>query len=155
MALADPAACLLAASLAATLAIVSASDLRTRLIPDRVLAASSIAAIAIVAASAPETLAERAAMAAGAGGFLLAAAVIRPDGMGLGDVKLAAVLALYLGRAVVPAMLVALSTGALAGVALAARRGTAVRSMTIPFAPFLATGAAVALVAADKLDPWN
>jgi leader peptidase (prepilin peptidase) / N-methyltransferase len=155
MALAEPASGLLAASFALTLAVVTASDLRSRLISDRVLLAGSLAAVAIAVVAAPATLPERLAAAAGAGSFLLAAALVRPDGMGLGDVKLAAVLGLYLGRSVSLAMLVALVAGALAGLALAVRHGAAARSMTIPFAPFLATGAAVALMAADKLDPWN
>ena len=49
------------------------------------------------------------------GGFLLAAAVIRPDGMGLGDVKLAGVLGVYLGAAVIEAMVVAFAAGSVVG----------------------------------------
>lgn len=149
------AAVLLGASLAAMLSWVTVSDLRTRMIPDAPLAVASPAALAIVAVSAAQTLPERLAAAAGAGGFLLAAALARPDGMGLGDVKLAAVLGLFLGRAVAWALLVALAAGALAGLVLVARHGAAARSRTIPFAPFLATGAAVALMGADNVDPWN
>ena len=151
----DMAAALLGASLASMLAVVTATDLRSRLIGDRALAAGGLAAVAISLLAAAQTLPERLAAAAGAGGFLLAAAIARPDGMGLGDVKLAAVLGLFLGRAVVPALLVALAAGALAGLALVARHGPSARSRTIPFAPFLAIGAAVAIVAADNVAPWN
>lgn len=149
------AAILLGAALAAMLAWASLSDLRTRLIPDAALGSGAIAALAIVLASAPATLPERLAAAAAAGAFLLAAALARPDGMGLGDVKLAAVLGLFLGRAVAWALLAALVAGALAGLVIVARHGAAARSRTIPFAPFLATGAAVALMGADNVAPWN
>jgi leader peptidase (prepilin peptidase)/N-methyltransferase len=67
--------------------------------------------------------------------------------MGLGDVKLAAVLGLYLGRGVVAALLVAFALGSLLGLALIARHGWTARSRSIPFAPFLSLGALVALVA--------
>jgi prepilin signal peptidase PulO-like enzyme (type II secretory pathway) len=66
--------------------------------------------------------------------------------MGLGDVKLAAVLGLYLGQAVAAALLLALTGGALWGAALIARQGWAARRRTVPFAPFLASGTAVAHV---------
>ena len=39
-----------------------------------------------------------------AGGFFLVAAIVYPAGMGIGDVKLAAVMGLVLGRAVIPAI---------------------------------------------------
>jgi leader peptidase (prepilin peptidase)/N-methyltransferase len=81
----------------------------------------------------------------GAAGFLLAAALVRPDGMGLGDVKLAGVLGIYLGAAVIEAMVVAFAAGSLAGLVLLARHGWAARSSTIPFAPFLALGALLAI----------
>jgi leader peptidase (prepilin peptidase)/N-methyltransferase len=87
----------------------------------------------------------RLAAGAGAAGFLLAAAVICPDGMGLGDVKLAGVLGVYLGAAVIEAMLVAFAAGSAVGLVLLARHGWAARSRTIPFAPCLALGALVAL----------
>ena len=60
--------------------------------------------------------------------------------MGLGDVKLAATMGLFLGRAVAPAILAALLIGSLVGVALIARHGSEARKMAIPFGPFLALG---------------
>jgi len=146
---------ILAGALFALLATVTVSDLRARVIPDWALVPAAAVAIAIALIAQPETLAERLASAAGAGGFLLAAALIRPDGMGLGDVKLAAVLGLFLGRSVSAALIVALLAGALCGLGLAVARGVPVRGATIPFAPFLATGAAVALIAPDTVGGWN
>ena len=139
------AAALLDASLVLLLGAVTISDLRTRLIPDGPLTVSLGLALGICALTAPSQLPERLAAGACAAGFLLAAALIRPEGMGLGDVKLAGVIGVYLGAAVVIAMLVAFASGSLLGLALIARRGWAARSRTIPFAPCLALGALVAI----------
>jgi leader peptidase (prepilin peptidase) / N-methyltransferase len=138
-------AVLLDASLFLLLGVVTLSDLRTRLVPDVPLAVGLLLAVGVVTVSAPEQLPERLAAGAGAGGFLLAAALIRPNGMGFGDVKLAAVLGVYLGFAVVEAMVVAFGTGSLLGLALIARHGWSGRARTIAFAPCLALGALAAL----------
>jgi leader peptidase (prepilin peptidase)/N-methyltransferase len=139
------AAALLDASLVGLLGVVTISDLRTRLVPDWPLAACLSVALAVCTASDPGGLPERLAAGAAAAGFLLGAALIRPEGMGFGDVKLAGVLGVYLGAAVIGAMLVAFAAGSLAGAALIARHGWAARRRTIPFAPFLALGALVAI----------
>jgi leader peptidase (prepilin peptidase)/N-methyltransferase len=141
------AAALLDASLVFTLGVVAISDLRTRLVPDAPLVASLLLALGVCALSDPGALPERLAAGAGAGGFLLAAALIRPEGMGLGDVKLAGVIGVYLGAGVVLAMVVSFAAGSLVGLALVARHGWAARTRTIPFAPCLALGALVAMVA--------
>lgn len=141
--------------LAVLLVVVTITDLRTRQIPDLALAPASAVAVAVLAVVEPEALPERAAWSAASGGFLLGAALLRPDGMGLGDVKLAAVLGLYLGRAVAPALLIAFAAGALWGAGLLIRRGWEARAEAIPFAPFLAIGAAVAWMGADNLDWWS
>lgn len=141
------AAVLLAASLASLLVAVTVTDLRTRLIPNRLLAAATVAGLVLIAASEPASLPGRLAWGAAASGFLGAAHAARPDGMGLGDVKLAAVLGLYLGPAVTTALLVALVTGALTGLALRAR--------AIPFAPFIAIGAAVACLPLCTVGGWS
>jgi leader peptidase (prepilin peptidase) / N-methyltransferase len=135
------AAALLDASLVWLACVVTVADLRSRVIPDRPLIAGLLAALVLSAISVPAGIAGRLACAAGAGGFLLAAALIRPDGMGLGDVKLATVLGVYLGPRVLEAMLVAFAAGSLAGLVLLVRHGWEARSRTIPFGPFLALGA--------------
>jgi leader peptidase (prepilin peptidase)/N-methyltransferase len=133
------------ASLLALLATVTVTDLRTRLVPDRALLAATAIGLALLIFDQPGELPERLTCALGAGGFLLSAALIRPDGMGLGDVKLAAVLGLYLGIPVATALLVAFGAGALAGLVTVVVGGWEARSRAIPFAPFLALGALVAL----------
>lgn len=133
----------LAASLAIVLAASSVTDLRHRLIPDAVLAPAALASMLLTAAADPGMLVPRLASGAAAGGFLLAAALARPGGMGLGDVKLAAVMGLHIGPAVALALVLGLASGALAGAATAVARGRRVAEATVPLAPHLALGTAV------------
>jgi leader peptidase (prepilin peptidase) / N-methyltransferase len=139
------AAAVLTTSFVLVLTVVTLSDLRTRLVPDGTLLGGLAVALALCAVAFPAELLERLAAGAGAGGFLLSAALIRPGGMGLGDVKLAAVMGVYLGGAVIEAMLLAFAAGTLAGLLLIARRGWRARNDAIPFAPFLALGALAAI----------
>lgn len=136
------------------LVAVTLTDLERRIIPNKVLLVAAALAIAIVAVGAPDSLPERALAALAAGGLLLAAALAYPSGMGLGDVKLAATMGLFLGRDVAPAILVALLAGSLVGVAMIAREGVAARKRAIPFGPFLALGGLVGLFAGDEMVEW-
>lgn len=133
---------------------ITLTDLERRIIPNKILLAGAIVAVAIAAATDPASLPERAIAAAGAGGLLLAAALAYPRGMGLGDVKLAATMGLFLGREVAPALFVALLAGSLVGLAMIARHGTAARKQAIPFGPFLAFGGVVGLLAGEELIDW-
>ena len=83
--------------------------------------------------------------------FLLVAALIHPKGMGMGDVKLAGVMGLYLGASIAPALLVAFLSGSVVGIGLMVRHGAGGRKRGVPFAPFLALGAVVALFAGPQL----
>ncbi len=94
---------------------------------------------------------ERLIAAAAAGGLLFCVALAYPKGMGLGDVKLTATMGLFLGRAVAPAVLVALLAGSLVGVALLIRHGARARKMAIPFGPFLALGGVVGTLVGNQL----
>jgi leader peptidase (prepilin peptidase)/N-methyltransferase len=133
---------------------VTLTDLERRIIPNKILLVGSVAAVAIAAFADPGSLAERAIAALAAGGLLFAAALAYPRGMGLGDVKLAATMGLFLGRDVAPAILIALLAGALVGLAMIAREGAAARKKAIPFGPFLALGGVVGLLAGDQLVDW-
>ena len=95
---------------------------------------------------------ERLIAGVAAGGFLLLAALAYPGGMGMGDVKLAGVMGLFLGAAVAPALLIALVAGVLVGAVVIARKGAqAGRKTAVPFGPFLALGAIVAIFAGQPL----
>jgi leader peptidase (prepilin peptidase)/N-methyltransferase len=133
---------------------VTLTDLERRIIPNRVLIAAAIAAVVLAAAGDASELPERLLAALAAGGLLFAAALAYPRGMGLGDVKLAATMGLFLGREVGPAILVALLAGSLVGLALIVRHGAAARKQAIPFGPFLALGGVVALFAGEEMVDW-
>lgn len=137
-----------------TLLAVTLTDLDRRVIPNKVLIVAMAAGIAVAAVGDPSSLPERALAAAAAGGGLFLVALAYPRGMGLGDVKLAAVMGFYLGRNVAPALLVALLAGSAVGLVLIARHGAQARKQAIPFGPFLALGGVVALLAGDQMVDW-
>lgn len=144
----------IALSVALILIVVPAAliDLEYRVIPNRLTALGAVLALTIGLVLDPSGEPERLIAAAGAGGFLLLAALAYPGGMGMGDVKLAAVMGLFLGRAVAPAILVALLAGVLVGGVVIARKGAREgRKTAVPFGPFLALGALVAVFAGNDL----
>lgn len=150
----EPAELALGLVFVSTLVAVTLTDLERRVIPNKILLVAAVLAVAIVAATDPGSLPERAIAAAAAGGLFFVAALAYPRGMGLGDVKLAATMGLFLGRDVAPAILVALLAGSLVGLALIARHGAAARKRAIPFGPFLALGGVVGLLAGEELVDW-
>ncbi len=150
----DPGEIALGLVFVTTLLAVTLTDLERRIIPNKILLVAAVLALAIAAATDPGSLVERAVAAAAAGGLLFLAALAYPRGMGLGDVKLAAVMGLFLGRNVAPAILVALLAGSAVGLAMMARHGAAARKRAIPFGPFLALGGVVGLLAGNELVDW-
>jgi len=109
----------------------------------------------MVAVGDPGSLGTRAIATAAAGGLLFLVALAYPRGMGMGDVKLAAVMGLFLGRAVAPALLAALIAGTLVGAVVIARKGAAEgRKTAVPFGPFLALGGVVGLLAGGPIIDW-
>jgi len=147
----DPAEIALGLVFVTMLVAVTLTDLQQRIIPNRVLLVATVLGIAIAAIGVPGSLPERAIAAAAAGGGLFLVALAYPRGMGLGDVKLVAVMGLFLGRNVAPAILVALLAGSAVGVAMIAREGATARKRAIPFGPFLALGGVVGLLVGDQL----
>jgi leader peptidase (prepilin peptidase) / N-methyltransferase len=133
------------------LAVVTLTDLEQRIIPNKVLIAGALICLAIAVPTDPGGVPERLIAAAAAGGIFFLVVLAYPAGMGLGDVKLAATMGLFLGRAVAPAILAALLIGSLVGLALIFRHGSQARKMAIPFGPFLALGGIVGLLAGDQL----
>lgn len=138
----------------AVLAVVTVSDLEYRVIPNAVMIFAAVAAVALVAAWDPSRLPEHLIAGAAAGGALLLVALAYPRGMGMGDVKLAGVMGLYLGSAVAPGLLAGFLTGAVYGIALIARHGSSARKQAVPFGPFLALGGLVGLLAGDEIVDW-
>jgi leader peptidase (prepilin peptidase)/N-methyltransferase len=136
------------------LATITLADLDLRVIPNKVLIAGAVAGVPLVLVADPDSAGERAIAVAAAGGVMFLIAFAYPRGMGMGDVKLAALMGVYLGRAVAPGLLFGFLAGAVVGLALIAARGAEARRQPIPFGPFLATGAFVALFAGDAIVEW-
>jgi leader peptidase (prepilin peptidase) / N-methyltransferase len=92
--------------------------------------------------------------ALGASGFLLVAALAYPAGMGMGDVKLALLIGAGLGVVTPVGLMIGMLAALVPSAILLARHGARARKMTIPFGPFLAFGAVVALFAGPALLHW-
>ena len=131
------------------LVTVSATDLEHRIIPNRIVLPA--AAVVLVGQTLVHPSPEWAIAAVAASGFLLAAALIYPAGMGMGDVKLALLLGAMLGRTVPVALFLGMLAALVPGVYLLARHGSKGRKMGVPLAPFLSLGALVALFWGHRL----
>jgi leader peptidase (prepilin peptidase)/N-methyltransferase len=130
-------------------------DLEHRIIPDALMAIGAVVGLALVFVADPGHVGTHLIAAAAAAGFFFVVVLVYPRGMGMGDVKLAGLLGLYLGASVAPALLVALVTGTVVGVAIMARKGMHEgRKTKIPFGPFLALGGIVGLLAGPAMIDW-
>src|SRR3954469_1607506 len=130
-------------------------DLEFRLIPNAITGPAAIAALVAGLILDIDGVPEQLIAGAAAGGFFLLAALAYPRGMGMGDVKLAGVLGLCLGKAVAPVILIALFAGVIVGGVIITRVGAREgRKVAVPFGPFLALGGIIALFAGDAMVDW-
>jgi leader peptidase (prepilin peptidase) / N-methyltransferase len=143
---------LAAAIFCAALVTISATDIERRIVPNRVVLPAAAIVLALMIAWRPSV--EWPAAGFGAALFLFAAALAYPRGMGMGDVKLALLLGVAVGRAVPVALIVGMFAALVPSAVLFARHGAAARKMAIPFAPFLALGGVVALFAGPAIVDW-
>jgi leader peptidase (prepilin peptidase)/N-methyltransferase len=120
-------------------------DLEHRLIPNIVVLPAAAVALALMILDQPDRWWVPVAGAVGAAGFLGLLWLVYPRGMGFGDVKLALLLGAVLGASVIPAFFIAFFAGSVLGAALIARSGRGARKTAVPFGPFLAAGALLAL----------
>ena len=139
----------LSAFFCAVLVAVTSTDLTHRIIPNRIVLPA--AAIVLVGHTLLDPSPAWVLGALGASGFLFVAALAYPAGMGMGDVKLALLLGAMLGKLVAVGLMLGMLFALVPSVVLLARHGRAARKMGIPFAPFLALGAVVALFAGNEL----
>lgn len=130
-------------------------DLRERRLPDPLTLGGAASVLALLLARGAltgdlEPTVRGLIGAAAMTGILLAFHLASPRGMGFGDVKLGLLLGLVIGARSLDLVLVALLLagllGALGGLALMVRHRR--RDVTLPFGPYLVTGAALALVLA-------
>jgi leader peptidase (prepilin peptidase) / N-methyltransferase len=120
------------------LVLVSAEDLRRRIIPNRIIVPAWGLALAANTALHPGL--EWLAWSFGASLCFYVFARITRGGLGMGDVKLVGFLGALLGAAVVPALVVGTSLGAVAAAAVLLRHGRGARKLTFAYGPFLAAG---------------
>jgi leader peptidase (prepilin peptidase)/N-methyltransferase len=141
--------------LVAVLVPIALIDLDHRIIPNKITLPAALTAVGIGLALGPSKLPEQLIAGGAAGGFLLVFVLAYPRGMGMGDVKLAAVLGLFLGRSVAVALLVAVLAGTVVGAMVMARVGVKEgRKTAVPFGPFLALGGVVALLVGPAIVHW-
>lgn len=119
-------------------------DLRERRVPNRIVFPLYLVGVIFIALAYPERWMELMISSAATGGLFLILALLVPGGMGMGDVKLAATMGIYLGYSVFPGLVIAFVTAALTGLFLILTRKKT-RKDYIPFAPHLVLGAIISL----------
>jgi leader peptidase (prepilin peptidase) / N-methyltransferase len=135
----------------AALIALAAIDLDVKLLPNKIVYPLAVYGVIATVLVDRDDLPENLIAGAAAFAFLLAAVVAYPRGMGMGDVKLAGAMGLYLGLSVIPALLAAFLSGSLVGVIILAREGAAGRKKAVPFGIFLALGGVVGVLAGPEL----
>jgi leader peptidase (prepilin peptidase) / N-methyltransferase len=135
---------------------LAAIDFDHRLLPNRIVYPMAVYGVIATILVDRGDLVENLIAGAGAFVFLLLAVLAYPRGMGMGDVKLAGAMGLYLGLSVIPALLVAFLSGSVVGVFIIAREGAAGRKKAVPFGIFLAFGGIVGvLFGPDLIDVYK
>jgi leader peptidase (prepilin peptidase)/N-methyltransferase len=127
------------------LAAVAAYDLATRRIRNLVTVPGSLLAVVLRVAFERGALVEVCIAGVVVFAAFLTLSLVLGAGFGEGDAKLAGMLGFLLGSAVVPALLVGTLAGGIIGVAVLARSRS--RKATIAYGPYLALGAAIAILA--------
>jgi len=148
---------LLALSVALTVIDVGTHRLPNVLVLPSYLVALTLFALACALGSAWEDLLRGVVGMTVLYGFYLALRLVRPGGMGGGDVKLAGVLGLYLGwlgwGSLAVGAFAAFFFGGVFGLALMAF-GRAGRRTAIPFGPWMIAGAWAGILAGGPLGEW-
>jgi leader peptidase (prepilin peptidase) / N-methyltransferase len=135
----------------AALIALAGIDLDHKLLPNKIVYPLAAWGVLAVLIADRDDLVEHVVAGAGAFLFLFLAVLAYPRGMGMGDVKLAGAMGIYLGASVVPALLIAFLSGSVVGIAIIAREGAAARKKAVPFGIFLALGGIVGVLAGPEL----
>jgi leader peptidase (prepilin peptidase)/N-methyltransferase len=141
-----------AAFFGVVLIAISIIDIEHRIVPNRIVLPATVVMLAAQTIREPSPRWLLSALVAS--GFLFAAALAYPRGMGMGDVKLALFLGAGLGPPVAVALMVGMVAAVVPSIALFVRFGTRARKIAIPFAPFLTLGALFALFFGDAIMQW-
>ena len=134
---------------------VTLIDFDHQIIPNKITLPAALSALVIAAITDPAYLPTQLISGVAAAGFLLIFVLAYPRGMGMGDVKLAGVLGLFLGVSVAVAIMGGVLLGTIVGAGVMARVGVAQgRKTKLPFGPFLAAGGVIALFAGHAILHW-
>jgi leader peptidase (prepilin peptidase)/N-methyltransferase len=142
------------------LVVITFIDLDHRIIPDVIsLPGTVLGLIFSFVPGFPRPVDSVLGVAMGAGFLFLVLyayeKIMGEEGMGLGDVKLLAMIGAFLGWQALPVtILVSSLTGSLVGVGYALIKGESVRKFPVPFGPFLALGAIVHLFFGVEIIQW-
>ncbi|MDP9411878.1 MAG: A24 family peptidase, partial [Actinomycetota bacterium] len=143
---------LLALALISVLLVLAATDLEHRLLPNAIVGPAAVVGFVLSAVAGPLAWWTYPLSALAVAGSLFALAMVYRGGMGMGDVKMGAMLSLFLG----PYAALAVFLGALTGTVLYAALapfGKLDRRSALPFGTFMAVGGLVALFAGPAL--WD
>ena len=132
----------------------AAIDLEHRIIPDLINLPGAVAVYVVSVAVAPDRWLELLLGGLGCFLFFFVAHMIYPKGMGMGDVKMALMIGLGLGSAAFLALFMAFMASTALSMFLIATRGRKGLKVGVPFGPFLAFGAIVALIWSAQLAPY-
>jgi leader peptidase (prepilin peptidase)/N-methyltransferase len=135
----------------AALIALAAIDYDHKLLPNKIVYPLAVYGVIATLLVDQDDLVENLIAGAGAFAFLLLAVLAYPRGMGMGDVKLAGAMGLFLGLSIIPALLTAFLSGTIVGVVILAREGAAGRKKAVPFGVFLALGGIVGVLAGPEL----
>lgn len=132
--------------LVSVLAVLAVTDVERGVLPNRIVLPALCGVVALQLTLFPDRSLEWIGASLAVGAVLLTAALVKPGAVGYGDVKLGLLLGAGLGQGV----LVCLVVGTFAMWPIAAylyfRDGRPAGKIALPFGPFLALGAVVALL---------
>jgi leader peptidase (prepilin peptidase)/N-methyltransferase len=137
---------ILAAGMICVLVVLAGVDIRARVLPNRIILPAFTAVLAWQVGFFPERSGEWLLGALGAAAMILLPCLLRPGAMGMGDVKLAALLGAALGWEVLPALMVGFLAILPVALFTLVRKGAEGRAATLPLGPFLAFGGALSLL---------
>jgi leader peptidase (prepilin peptidase) / N-methyltransferase len=130
---------------AVALVLLTAIDLDRRLLPNVIVLPTLAVVLILQIAFYPDRTLEWVLAALAAAVFFIIPMLVYPAGMGMGDVKLAALLGAALGKAVAAAIFAGLLAAGAVALVVLAREGFGARKKAIAFGPFLAFGGLLVL----------
>jgi leader peptidase (prepilin peptidase)/N-methyltransferase len=132
------------AILGPVLVLLSAIDLRHRVLPNIIVGPAAAVIAVVVAVGEWHHVGAHLAAGGIAGGILFVLAIVNPRGMGMGDAKLAFLIGIALASRTIAAMVYTSGALIVLAIGLLVIRGRSGLKATIPFGPLLALGALIA-----------